>query len=452
MTLEFSDDIAAGTVMIVSDLESQNYQQGVSGWAIFANGNAEFNDGTFRGQLTAGSITAGSIGSSTIVASDFQNGTIEDSVITFDNGNGALFCYETTVVTTTRTTSGTFNVPAGITSLSVNALGGGGGGQGGSGAAGGGGEYAAATVPVTPGETLTVTIGTGGLGGTTANNGAGGAGLSSTLSRAGVALLEAHGGAGGATGYTVGGTGSAASTHFDGGSSPGNFLGTGSGGSGGGSSAGTMTAGTAGHPNAGATGGAGGAAPTGGGAGGAGGAAVGTGAIPGTIGSVPGGGGGSGGLGTVAGANGGAGARGQMIITYTSATPTLIASVAPQAGVDQYGHAYPEGFSGTFVAVSNLLSANQISTNYITAGNDIYGTFSSTGSGTAGTVTTAVVFPQALVGTTFTVFIEPATQLLGGVNVIETGAINITSAGFTGVVQWGTSTTPRTFMYHAHGV
>jgi len=67
--------------------------------------------------------------------------------------------------------SGSFKVPAGITSVRVHALGGGGGGGGFScqcccfyvgGGGGGGGGYVVATVPVTPGTTCTVTVGAAG--------------------------------------------------------------------------------------------------------------------------------------------------------------------------------------------------------------------------------------------------------------------------------------------------
>lgn len=36
--------------------ESDNYVPGVSGWAIFRNGNVEFNSGTFRGTVTGGAF------------------------------------------------------------------------------------------------------------------------------------------------------------------------------------------------------------------------------------------------------------------------------------------------------------------------------------------------------------------------------------------------------------
>ena len=68
--------------------------------------------------------------------------------------------------TTTYTSSGTYDVPAGVTMLRIVATGaGGGGGQKGStSAAGDGGSGAVVTAyqPVTPGDSLTITIGTGG--------------------------------------------------------------------------------------------------------------------------------------------------------------------------------------------------------------------------------------------------------------------------------------------------
>ena len=67
----------------------------------------------------------------------------------------------------TFTSSGTFTVPAGITSIVIECWGGGGGGGtsfGSNGAAsgGGGGGYAKKTMTVTPGTNYTVTVGTGG--------------------------------------------------------------------------------------------------------------------------------------------------------------------------------------------------------------------------------------------------------------------------------------------------
>ena len=74
----------------------------------------------------------------------------------------------------TFTSGGTFTVPAGVTRLRIRAVGAGGGGGGGGSAAaaqlqvggggGGGGHIIEQVCPVVAGDTITVTIGTGGAG------------------------------------------------------------------------------------------------------------------------------------------------------------------------------------------------------------------------------------------------------------------------------------------------
>ena len=49
-------DIVAGTVLVVERIQSQNYQAGALGWAIFANGDAEFANLVARGQLVGGQV------------------------------------------------------------------------------------------------------------------------------------------------------------------------------------------------------------------------------------------------------------------------------------------------------------------------------------------------------------------------------------------------------------
>ena len=98
----------------------------------------------------------------------------------------------------TFTSSGTFNVPAGVTSVKVEVIGGGGAGGGVSGGAadggGGNGGYAEEIVSVTPSTGVSVTIGAGGVA-------AGGNGGTSSFG----AFLSATGGNGGSDGF--GGTG-----------------------------------------------------------------------------------------------------------------------------------------------------------------------------------------------------------------------------------------------------
>lgn len=47
--------IVGGTVLVISDIRSQNYIANVSGWAIFADGSAEFFNVLIRGDLITGS-------------------------------------------------------------------------------------------------------------------------------------------------------------------------------------------------------------------------------------------------------------------------------------------------------------------------------------------------------------------------------------------------------------
>ena len=95
------------------------------------------------------------------------------------------------------TTVGTssFTVPCGVTSITVQVWGGGGAGGGGSvtsangGSGGGGGGYCTQVISVTPGSTISYTVGAGGVGGT----GNGGNGGSSSFGS-----VSATGGTGGA--------------------------------------------------------------------------------------------------------------------------------------------------------------------------------------------------------------------------------------------------------------
>lgn len=174
-----------------------------------------------------------------------------------------------TTTTTTYYADGTdtYVVPVGVTSITAKvwgagAGGGAGNGQSGTGGSGGGGGYAKSILTVTPGETLDITIGTGGAGAGGNRRGGDGGGFSA-IRRSGTYLLQAGGGGGGggAEGTNVGdggnggaggGTSGVAGTNgentgFGGGAQPGS---TGAGGTGG--SAGTGgAAGAAGAANAG---------------------------------------------------------------------------------------------------------------------------------------------------------------------------------------------------------
>jgi hypothetical protein len=290
---------AAGNLIVSISSDSgvdafgNTYTQGLNVFAGEIDG-ANIN----AAAITAGAISAGSIGDSQIVNSAFEGGTIDNATITFDTDGGALLVYATTTSAQTFTSSGSFTVPAGVTSLTVECWGAGGGAAGGSlaggsnsgGYGGGGGAYSKVNaLPVTPGAVLPYVVATGGAGGTANNLGTNG-GITSFNgtdcrayggTAANVSSLGKGGAAGSGTGdlkFSGGGAGSA----------------TGSGGSGGGSSAGTGSNGNLAANNTGSGSKAGAAAVAGGGAGGAGAAAN----AVGTAGTAPGGGGGGGGGGS----------------------------------------------------------------------------------------------------------------------------------------------------------
>ena len=226
--------------------------------------------------------------------------------------------------TQTFTTSGSFVVPAGVTSVQVQAWGGGGAGGGVVGGAlftakagggGAGGSFTKVTnVAVTPGATITVTVGAGGTG---ASQVAGTTGGTSTFGSA--IPVSAVGGGGGQIGTN--GTGAAVTTGitFNGGSG-GNAVSANSGAGGGGAGS-TGAGGNASGTTAGTAG------PGGGSAGAAGLTSSGDGI---TATGIAGGGSGGKSASTISGTarKGGNGAPGQVLVIYTCPTYSLTSTSA----------------------------------------------------------------------------------------------------------------------------
>jgi hypothetical protein len=171
-------------------------------------------------------------------------------------------------------------VPSGVTKISAVCIGGGGGGKGdGSGGGGGaGGDLRYYNnLSVTPGETLTITVGVGGTGGTSPT-----AGGYSRIARSGTTLLEAAGGGAGSTtssgakngtsttvGGSVGGNDGGTSTNSGGASTSSGAGGAGGyAGNGGTGASLTNTAGSTGTGGSGGGGGGGGGSSCGGSGGG----------------------------------------------------------------------------------------------------------------------------------------------------------------------------------------
>ncbi|MEZ0391635.1 MAG: DUF1566 domain-containing protein [Pseudobdellovibrionaceae bacterium] len=172
-----------------------------------------------------------------------------------------------------------FTVPTGVTTISALVVGGGGGAGGGrdatgggtrvGGGAGGGQLYWANGIPVTAGETLTLVVGAGGIGGTgcSASPTAGFAGGNSYVKRGATDLIWAVGGSAGATATAAGaggtggttGAGITYTTRGGGNGGPGGAAGNNGGGGGGGAGG---YSGTGGGGGVGSTSASIGAAPT----------------------------------------------------------------------------------------------------------------------------------------------------------------------------------------------
>jgi len=320
--------IGGGGTLVYPSIHSPDYVMGVSGWTINKDGTVEFNNGIFRGQLTAGSITSGSIGDSTIIDSDINNSTIESTVFTMDANGGGVFIYSSTQTKQTLTGAGNFNVPATVGQLKAEVWGKGQDGKtspGGpliSGGNGGrGGEYACEpNLVVTPGGTCAFV-----------QNGAN----FNTFQGASVLVKAFNGNNAPASPNTI---------HFpggQGGAGIGSATGGGGGGSGGQSSAGNNGA-------TGFAGGTGGAAVLAGGKGGNGGPSGGVG----SDGATPGGGGGGGGTGSHAGGNG---VVGKVQVTYLT-NQILIGYLSPVTGTNPDGSQFDAGIGGTLTAMDPAAS------------------------------------------------------------------------------------------------
>lgn len=117
------------------------------------------------------------------------------------------------------TSNGTFTIPTGVTALKVTVVGGGGGGGGGSStcnpiqgwAGGGGGTSIVYLTGLTPGNTISVTIGAGGTAGATAGNGGAGGNSSIQSGTQTITTVTGNGGGAGLYNNSAGGAGGSGS-------------------------------------------------------------------------------------------------------------------------------------------------------------------------------------------------------------------------------------------------
>lgn len=260
----------------VEDLKNASYPLSIDPTVYVENarklmrGNNETNvDFDIDNELIQKSQTTGAriddwTGTSSLTSAVWAQGTAAAGGYVYSAGGAGSGTVTTAVYNTAGSSS--YNVPSGVTSITVKVWGGGGGGGAGSngsgvGGNGGGGGYAKASITVTPLETLTVDVGSGGAKGGTNTFGGDGGGYSA-LRRASTFLVQAGGGGGGggARGNSNGGTshggagggstGVAGNQPTTGGGGGGGGQ-TGSGGTAGGAASGGGAAGVAGAANAG---------------------------------------------------------------------------------------------------------------------------------------------------------------------------------------------------------
>ena len=370
----------------------------------------------------------------------------------------------------------TYTVPAGVTSISVDAYGAGGGVYpGGPGTAGAGGRIQG-TVPVTPGQVLTIVV--GGAGGNSQYNrcGSGGGGFSGVLDATNNHLISAGGG-GGAAGDEgcpqVGGGGNGGSTSGSNGSCGiGGAGGTNAAGPAGGAGGTGTIAGAAGNANGGGNGGATqGDEGTGGGGGGygtagagsqfgscggnsgaggfGGGGSGGTGGCGGTIERLSGGGGGGGGYTgggggsstpgcAQCGGGGGGGGSNFAIPTATNITNTIGGGSAAQANgqviITPNSASCQSGLTPVTVTVNaiGLPTAQNVSTPCgqtatltATGNGTIYWYSDQQGTNLLGTGTTYTT-PALTSNTTY--YVSLGAGVCGGVNVPVTVTVTLPAA------------------------
>ncbi len=295
LTLPADPSTAGGSNFLLLDISGN-----ISGGALVDNSSIEFASHALR--VKAGGITAAMLATSAK-----------------EQMQVALY-----------TANGSFVVPDTVNWIQVLLVSGGGGGGGGGyngsvgggGGGGGGGGQVLQTLPVTPGETLTITVGaagSAGIGSSVTTGGAGGNGGDSLIQRSGVTIARAVGGTGGQGGSNSGAGGAAGSAgssiYYIPNGGTGANAGVSNGGAGGASLYAPTMSSTAGTSVSGKGGGGGGGSGLGV-AGGNGGTATTPSGNPG--GSALANSGAAGGGGSAAGFNGGSGGSGQVRIFYVS--------------------------------------------------------------------------------------------------------------------------------------
>lgn len=189
------------------------FNQNTTGTASNVTGTvAVANGGTGQTSYTNGQLLIGNTTGNTLAKATLTAGT----GISITNGAGSITIAATAGITGGQafTSNGTFTIPAGVTSLKATIVGGGGGGGGAAanatGGNGGGGCFAVVYLAsLTPGNTISVTVGAAGTAGTSAPGNGGSGGNSQIASGTqSITTVTAGGGGGGGGGDPAGTIGS----------------------------------------------------------------------------------------------------------------------------------------------------------------------------------------------------------------------------------------------------
>jgi hypothetical protein len=139
-----------------------------------ASGTTAGTGTTLNGGNGGGGLTAGGDGNTGTNYGGGGSGAFVNNTTNRNGGNGAAGLVVISWSSEAFTSNGTFNVPAGVTSVNVETWGAGGGGStrtsSGRGGGGGGGAYAGSVVAVTPGGPYNIGVGTGGAANTAGGN------------------------------------------------------------------------------------------------------------------------------------------------------------------------------------------------------------------------------------------------------------------------------------------